>query len=564
MMLRRALVVVCVLAGAGRAEPISALTTTAAGHAAPRQRHDGAHARVTFGTAGRMSRQVIGRREEPLTPEEDTARQIEKLLRGPLRVGVTAIYVANAKTGAPLFAVNADDALNPASNIKMLSTAAALDLMGPDFRYATRLLGAAPDAAGVIHGDVYLLGSYDPTLVAADYDEIGAQLAARGVRQLDGNVVVGADPERDGLPDAVVPIDIIAGEPNQAPVAVSPPGFDFVALRVGATTARTPQRARLSYAADATVDPQGHRRITLTITGTIGQTGVVTYPLALRERAVAAAHFVRAALRAHSVVVTGDVAIADFNQYLAARGNVPVPELARHDSARLADIVARVNKRSINWLADRVIMTTAGMARGEAPSMTVALAAMYNWLAQHPHVDKSHARLDSGSGLSYYTRVTARDLVSIVRSAGGFADAADPRLGAAWLGSLAVSGTDGTLAGRLRTPEVRGRIRGKTGTLSTAIALSGVLDLDPERPLAFSIVTNGDRPLRKGRIRKAHDQIVGALCNYVVKTAKVAIAPLPLPIVDHTVVPDDFEDTESEPEPDIKSPQATIDRPQTN
>src|SRR5882724_2692109 len=135
-------------------------------------RHDGAHARVAINHAGdlRPAREVVGRREEPLTAEEDTARQIEKLLRGPLRYGVTGLFVADARTGEALFSVNADDALNPASNVKMISTATALELLGADFRYPTRLFGATPDA-GVVHGDVYLLGSYDPTLTISGLDD---------------------------------------------------------------------------------------------------------------------------------------------------------------------------------------------------------------------------------------------------------------------------------------------------------------------------------------------------------------------------------------------------------
>lgn len=578
----RAIALLCCLAAVADAGPLAALATT--GQVTPKQRRDGAHARVSFGLSGHMLRQAVGRNEAPLTAEETTAKQIEKLLRGPLRAGVTAIFVADARTGSPLFAVNADDALNPASNVKMLSTAAALELMGPDYRYSTRLFGPQPDADGIIHGDVYLLGGYDPTLSPSGLEDIAVQLAARGVRQLDGNVVMGSDPDRDALTSAIVPIDIIAGEPNQAPIAISPPGFDFVVLRVTATTARNRQRPRLSFAAEQALDPQGHRRIHVTISGSIGQAGVMTYPLVLKDRSSVTAHWLRALLRAHAIAVTGDVAIADFDQFLGSRGGLPAPELAHHDSSRLADIVAQINKRSINWLADRVIMTAAGLARGEPPSMTAALAAMYNWLAHHPRVDKTKARLDSGSGLSYNTRVTTRDLVSIVRSAAGFADTADPKLSAAWLDSLAVAGTDGTLVGRLGSPELRGRVRAKTGTLSTAIALSGVVDIDPDRPLAFAIVTNTDRPLKKQKIRGAHDQIVSALCSYLLKTAKTPIPLSPLPIdatprpvvetaahtgdpsrtssrasagmVDRASAPDAFEDNESDPDAALGLPSA--------
>src|SRR5258708_14959538 len=123
-------------------------------------KHDGAHARVAFGRAGQHASEAAprGRRAEPLTPEEDTAREIEKLLRGPLRYGTTGLYVVDAKTGEALFAVNADDPLNPASNVKMISTAAALELLGADFRYATRGLAPAPHAHGAIPGNAYRPG----------------------------------------------------------------------------------------------------------------------------------------------------------------------------------------------------------------------------------------------------------------------------------------------------------------------------------------------------------------------------------------------------------------------
>src|SRR6185503_14155775 len=140
----------------------------------------GANARVSYGAGGalRMPGEIIGRRAEPLTPEETTAAQIQRLLRGPLlRNGVTGLFVADARTGETLFSVNADDPLNPASNVKMISTATALELLGPDFRYPTRLLGATPDG-GAVRGDVYLLGSYDPTLTAADLDNIASAVAA--------------------------------------------------------------------------------------------------------------------------------------------------------------------------------------------------------------------------------------------------------------------------------------------------------------------------------------------------------------------------------------------------
>jgi len=517
--------------------------------ATPAPRHDGAHARALFGKELRPAREVVGRREEPLTPEEETAKQIEKLLRGPLRYGVTGLFVADARTGEPLFAVNADDPLNCASNVKMISTATALELLGPTFRYTTRLLGPEPDAAGTIHGAVYLLGSWDPTLTATDLDQIATQVAARGVKRLDGDVLVGSDPTRDGIYKAVVPITIKAGNPGEPPSASAPPGFDLFTIGITAKTAKTAMRyQRLTYSTSTFKDSAGHTRIAVTVGGTIGKGAEIMAPLLVKERTFDAAHALRAALRAHGVTVNGDVRIAELSDFVgttANAGGLPT-ELGRHDSATLADIVTKINKWSINWLADRVIMTAAALARRTTPSMDVALDAMYAWLARHPKLTKGEVTVDTGSGLSYRTRITPHELVSIVREAGGFTDGTDPKLAHAWLESLSIAGTDGTLVHRFRGPDMRGHIHGKTGSLSTVIALSGVLDVDPMRPLVFSIVTNGDRPLSKGYVRKAHEQVIGLISKYIAKTTKTVVPE---------VKPDATQSAPSSDEPEEMEPE---------
>ncbi|HEY0252311.1 MAG TPA: D-alanyl-D-alanine carboxypeptidase/D-alanyl-D-alanine-endopeptidase [Kofleriaceae bacterium] len=540
---------------------LALLLATSTAFAAPaavsvRPHHDGAHARVEIGGktgSMRPAREIVGRREEPLTAEEDTARQISKLLRGPLRYTNTGLYVADARTGDPLFAVNADDPLNPASNVKMISTATALDLMGPTFRYTTRLLGPEPDKSGAINGNVYLLGTWDPTLLPADLDELGVQLAARGVKALNGNVIVGGDPMRDGLYRAAVPISIKAGDPGELATATAPAGFDLVTFKVTAKTAKTVQRPHLTYTATSTRDADGHTRVELAIGGTIGKAGATTYSLVVAEHTADAAHVVRASLRAHQIAVNGDVATAELGDFVgnaAAAGGLPI-ELARHESAPLGDIIARVNKWSINWLADRVIVTTVALAQKSPPAMDRAVDAMYAWLGQHAHVDRADATLDTGSGLSYRTRLTARELVGVLRSAGGFAQDSDSVNAPVWLRSLSIAGTDGTLSRRFRTPDVRGRIHAKTGTLATSIAISGVLDFDPQRPLVFSIVTNGDRPVQKGYVRRAHEQLVGLLVKYLAQTAKAPVPQVTPEAQKPVNVPEELDDEPEAPLDDV-------------
>jgi D-alanyl-D-alanine carboxypeptidase/D-alanyl-D-alanine-endopeptidase (penicillin-binding protein 4) len=497
----------------------------------------GAHARVTFQRAGelRPTREAVPRRPEPLTVEEETAASIQKLLRGPvLRRGVTGLFVADAKTGEPLFAVNATDPLNPASNVKLISTATALELLGPEFRYPTRVLGAAPGLGGIVRGDIYLLGSYDPTLSAADLHEIAATMARSGVTAVQGNIAVGADRTRDGIYRSLIPIEITAGEPGQPALAVAPADYKLVDLKVTATTAKKPmRRARLTYKTEVVTNELGFPRITLTIGGTIGKGAHTMYPLWTKQRTAHAAYSLIAALKAHGITVSGEmktVELGDFVGDTVLGGALPI-ELGRHESQPLADIVRRVNKWSVNWLADRVIMTAAALAKHQEPSMEVALDAMYGWLSRHPHIAKDAARIDTGSGLSYRTQITPTDIVSLVRAAGGFNGDTESKIAQAWLSSLSIAGTDGTLRSRFRNSEASGRIHGKTGTLSTAIAISGILDIDPTRPLVFSLVTNTDAPLSKVLVRRAHEQVVGEICKYLAKTSKTT------PIQTHVPVP---------------------------
>ncbi len=521
-------------------------------------------ARVAFSLAGEMrpTREVTGRKEEPLTLEESVAKNIEKLLRGPLRRGITGVYVADANTGQPLFAVNADDPLNPASNVKMISTATALELLGPTFRYSTRVLGREPDSAGAIKGDVYLLGTWDPTLAMSDVTGLADQIAKRGVKQLDGDVLVGSDPTRDGMYRAMLPIEIVAGEPGELAIATAPAYFDFIEIEVKAKTEKRTRKKqnKLKFATQTITNAEGKKRIKLTVSGTIGKEGTRTFNLYTRERTWMASHALRAALRSHGITVNGDVRSVELGDYIGdAVGAAGLPvELARHDSDELQDIVRRVNKWSINWLADRVIMTAAALARRTTPSMQVALEAMYDWLQRHPQLDKSSVVIDTGSGLSYRTRITPAELVKIVRAAGGYAAGTDTTLSKAWLESLSIGGTDGTLRSRFRVADLRGHLRGKTGSLSTVIALAGILELDPTRPLAFSIITNTTAPLRKGFVRKAHEQLVSLLAEYVQQTAKPTSMPAGTPIKVGAPVstpPPELDENAPTPNEEIAEPQ---------
>jgi D-alanyl-D-alanine carboxypeptidase len=283
-------------------------------------------------TAERLAHPRAHQRK-PRSPEERTAREIERLLRGPLRGTSTALFVADAETGERLFAAKPDSRLNPASNVKLIATAAALDILGPDHRYRTAVLGDVPGDDGVIRDDLYLLGSYDPTLDRLGLDALAAQLVEMGTTRIDGDIVVGDPRSRDGVFRSFVQLSIQAGKPGRAPVVTMTPPNDLVEVTVAATTART-RRVRRGPTIDTQFysDDDGHRRVRITVGGQVGRGHTATRTVWLRERALLGAHLLRQALRDRGVELGGDVQVATARDYLdvsLSRGFLPLP-LAEH------------------------------------------------------------------------------------------------------------------------------------------------------------------------------------------------------------------------------------------
>jgi D-alanyl-D-alanine carboxypeptidase/D-alanyl-D-alanine-endopeptidase (penicillin-binding protein 4) len=386
---------------------------------------------------GDLASEAIGIGRESRTLESELIDELRKLeSERALRRGTTAIYVVDASTGRTVYAVHEDEPLNPASNVKLISTATALDVLGPDWRYATRVLGPAPGPDGTVAGDLYLVGSYDPTLQPAHLAELAAALASAGVTRVLGDVVVGPDALRDSLGFARIDVRVQGRPPGQAGDATAPEviietstGFladdaraAFLAetfeLDVQAQTTRK-RRSRIDVAVSLVSAPRPRYRIQ--VTGTIGKDSRSRARRRLPEPQIYTAQLLRAALVQAGVTVQGAVREAALDAYVAetaAAASLPI-ELARHESQPLSRLVASINKRSLNALSDRVIMTAGAVLYGGAPTMDKGVRAMQAWLREQAGLDPSRIVLDSGSGLSYNTELTARQLVRVLRAAAG-------------------------------------------------------------------------------------------------------------------------------------------------
>src|SRR5688572_22822163 len=134
------------------------------------------------------------RPEPPAQPADRLAwlrTQLDTLLAdGALNGARVGVEVAEIESGKILYGRNETTLFNPASNVKLFTTAAALALLGPEYRWKTVAFADGPVQAGEVKGRLYLKGHGDPTLVVEDLWRIVADLWAAGVRKVSGDLVV--------------------------------------------------------------------------------------------------------------------------------------------------------------------------------------------------------------------------------------------------------------------------------------------------------------------------------------------------------------------------------------
>jgi D-alanyl-D-alanine carboxypeptidase/D-alanyl-D-alanine-endopeptidase (penicillin-binding protein 4) len=435
------------------------------------------------------------------------------------------MLVADFETGQVLYARNEKMQLNAASNVKLVTSAAALSRLGPEFRWRTIVYGPAAagrpvNAAGDLPGDLYLRGSGDPTLATEDLDALATSLATQGLKRVKGALVIDASAFEGGnvgpgydqknenfayrapssaasLNSNAVLITVIPGPKAGAParITIEPPSPYF------AVTGRV-VTAGLSGPAIPMVDTgdlDEQTRITLS-----GRIRLGSEPRPFLRRVVHPELFVgqtfREVLKRHGIVVDKPLRL----------GTVPAEgyrTLASHDSPALAVVLHDLNKRSSNFAAEQVLRTLGGEVMGRPGSWDKGLEAVARHL-EGLGIQRNSYRMNNGSGLYDSNRFTPEQLVTVMRAA-----LRDFRIASEYLASLAVAGIDGTLGQRMGGTAAHRYVRAKTGTLANVSSLSGVVGAPGEKPLLFSLLVN-DVP-NPSTARVAQDRAAEAMVYYL-------------------------------------------------
>lgn len=444
------------------------------------------------------------------------------------------VHVVNLDTGEILFDRNGARRFIPASNMKLLSTAAALDALGPDFRYRTRLYAEGEIQNGTLLGALVVRGSGDPTFggryTDGDLTRVFRQwadsLQALGVRRVQGPVIGDDDvfdnvhlgqgwqwddlvwyygAEISGLQfdEGTVHVESRGTTPGEPAAVTVEPDYGYVRL-INRTTTTSGGGIREGY--DRALSDNV---FTLTSRVPAGQTE--TEDVAVVNPTTYFVNVMVGVFRDHGIAVTGDE--VDVDEWGQRPRYDLMRRVASHDSPPLSEIVKQTNEDSNNLYAEHLLRTLGAYVYRGTELPTGSAFAGYE--AMHPFltrigIDPESFRVADGSGLSALNRLTPQGLTTLLRGMYQHPDRATQR---AFYDSLPVGGYTGTLSRRYRSGDARGNVRAKTGYISGARTLSGYVRSEAGDLLAFSLLCN-NYTVRTSRVNQAQDQIVELLADY--------------------------------------------------
>lgn len=443
---------------------------------------------------------------------EELRAAIEQVVNQPeLAPAQFAAKIVSLDTGRTLFELNAGKLMQPASNMKLYTVAAALDRLGPDFRFITSVYAPArPDAQGRMRGDLVIYGRGDPSFAARFYngdyyraiDELADKIFAAGVRRVEGDLV-GDESYFTGMPFGSgwevddlqwyygAEISALTVNDNSLDLSVKPgphPG-DAGVITTGPTT------SLLTIVNRTTTGPKGTRR-ELSIYRPLGENVLDvqgTLPaddpgysasISISRPAMLFVSLLRAALEKRGVEITGKTRVVD------ARSPRSLPptslvEIANRTSPPLSIIAAQVLKPSQNLYTELVLRALGNATRTDPKQQSeeAGIEAVKQFL-RAAGIDETSVQIVDGSGLSRGNLVTAEATARLLvymsrhRHAQVFRDA------------LPVAGVDGTLRNRMRGTAAAGNVRAKTGTINNAASLSGYVTTAAGERLVFSLILN--------------------------------------------------------------------------
>ena len=433
--------------------------------------------------------------------QTSTPATLDKLLSDPALQGATvSLMVRDARTGTTLYQHNPRTRLVPASNLKLLTTAAAMDVLGPQYRFATQLLSNGLRQGDRLTGNLYLRGLGDPSIQFADYQALAAQLASQGVRQVQGDLVFDDtwfDAERLGVDWSHDDETTYYGAQISALTVAPNTDFDAGSVLV---TAKAPlhvgspvgveiypptdylqlNNRAVSGPGNSYVINRRHGTNLLQLSGAVAPGRQSQQLISVWEPTQLVANLFEQALAQQGIKVLG-------RRVMGGASPAGVTVLAEHQSAPLQELIVPLLKLSNNAMSEAVLKA---MGRQTASSGTAAAGAVaVADFLKRQGLDTSAVSQVDGSGLSRRNLVSSQTLTDLLLAA-----SKQPWFDA-WYNALPVAGnadrmTGGSLGYRLRGTAAENNLHAKTGSMAGVSSLSGYITDAHGRKLVFAMLTN--------------------------------------------------------------------------
>ncbi len=472
---------------------------------------------------------------------EEVKKQIDDILSASVGKGKAGILFENVKTGEILFSQNENEFFRPASTNKLLTTSTALNTLGLNYKYQTKLLTNGKVKDDTLFGDLIILGSGDPsfsprftrdkndmTIILKDWADI---LLSKNIKNIKGNIIGDDDyfddeyfldswyggeraewfsTEVSGLSfnDNCIDLFFTGGKtPDEPPSVKFLPNTKYVEIINKAKTVE-------NNAKDVYFDREDKSNV-ITATGEV-QAGKLKKAWAtVYNPTLFCATVLKETLQEKGIAVEGEAKdIDDIADKAPYKNNLET--ITFYESPVLPELIMVVNRISHNFYAEQIYRTLGKVLKNEG-SFKASAEAVQDFLKKNNIYKEGHAMVD-GSGLSKFNQVSPRifnDLLKYMYKSESWKILLD---------SLPQGGVRGTLSSRFKNSErekfLGKNVFGKTGYIRKTVTLVGFITEDNGNNMVFSCLLN-DYDCDNQGARDAIDKIVCLLSEYNIMKNKV-------------------------------------------
>jgi len=392
------------------------------------------------------------------------------------------VAIHDTKTGKEIYSYKSKQSLNPASTMKVLTSVVSLKHLGGSYTYRTAFTTDSY-SKGVIH-NLYIKGVGDPSIVEERLWRIAKDLAVRGVKKISGDIIIDNSFFDSFSFSGKEGSNARAYNASISPFAINFNSFSVVAKNHGSS---------LSVKVDP---PTKYFSLKSTIKGSGNSIGIDRSYQDGKEKVKAGGGVSHEKVKYANVVNPVEYAGSTLSWLLSQVGIEFTGEtkggIAKGKKRLLVDkskplslIIRGLNKYSNNFTAEMILKTLASIKGGKPGSTHKGLVILDKYL-KRLGVNPAEYSIHNGSGLSRKNRLSANMLNQVLLSAHK-----NIRIRSDFISSLSIAGTDGTLKTRFKSAALKGNVKAKTGTLHDVSALSGYIETQGKKLLAFTILVNG-------------------------------------------------------------------------